>query len=402
MLASPSTQVPAGRAGGDSGAGSGGAPDTSTADRVAALTGLRGVAVLMVVATHSAFGTGKLTHGYLGLMYARLEVGVPIFFALSGFLLFAPWVRAAATGSAPPRVGPYARRRIRRVLPAYTATVFLAYLVFHFYTAGPNPGQTWMGLFRHLTLTQIYTDNYLLTFAHQGLTQMWSLAVEVAFYAALPALAFLLLVVLCRRRWRPALLLCGLGALAAVTAIWLIVTHSTEWLPNSAGTWLPAHLVHFAGGMALAVLQAIGVRCRATVALPLAVLAYLVVSTPVAGDVSFAPVALTVPLSKTFLYAAIATLVVAPLVLGDRGWYSRLLGSRGLVWLGEISYEVFLLHVTLMAVAMGLVLRWPLFTGSLAGLFTTTLALTIPLAVLLRRVTHRPAPVAGSTRRDGR
>lgn len=31
---------------------------------------------------------------------------------------------------------------------------------------------------------------------------MWSLAVEVAFYAALPVLAYLLLVVLCRRRWR--------------------------------------------------------------------------------------------------------------------------------------------------------------------------------------------------------
>ena len=75
--------------------------------------------------------------------------------------------------------------------------------------AGPNPGHTWMGLFRNLTFTQIYTDHYLFTYLHQGLTQMWSLAVEVAFYVALPALAYLLLVVLCRRRWRPALLLVG-------------------------------------------------------------------------------------------------------------------------------------------------------------------------------------------------
>ena len=35
---------------------------------------------------------------------------------------------------------------------------------------------------------------------------MWSLAVEVAFYVVLPLLAYLLLVVLCRRRWRPMLL----------------------------------------------------------------------------------------------------------------------------------------------------------------------------------------------------
>ena len=42
-----------------------------------------------------------------------------------------------------------------------------------------------------------------------------------------------------------------------------------------------------------------------------------------------------------------------------------------------------------MAVVLGEVLRWPLFTGSLAGLFVTTLAVTVPLAWLLRRLTAR-------------
>ena len=45
-----------------------------------------------------------------------------------------------------------------------------------------------------------------------------------------------------------------------------------------------------------------------------------------------------------------------------------------------------------MAVTMNLLLRWPLFTGSLAVLYATTLALTIPLAWALHRVTRtRPA-----------
>ncbi len=99
-------------------------------------------------------------------------------------------------------------------MPAYVVTVLAAYLLYHFRTAGPNPGHTWEGLFRNLTLTQIYTDNYLYSFLHQGLTQMWSLAVEVGFYVVLPVLAYLLLVVLCRRRWRPRMLLAGLGGLA--------------------------------------------------------------------------------------------------------------------------------------------------------------------------------------------
>jgi len=361
------------------------------ADRVAALTGLRGLAVLLVVATHSAFGTGQLTHGDLGLMYARLEIGVQIFFVLSGFLLFAPWVRAAAAGTRAPLLGDFARRRARRVLPAYTVTVLLAYLVFHFYRDGPNPAQTWLGLFRHLTLTQTYTENYLITFAHRGLTQTWSLAVEAAFYAALPALAYLLLVLLCRNRWRPGLLLAALGGLAAVSPVWLVVAHATDLLPNSAGMWLPAHLVHFACGMALAVLREMGMRLRATVALPAALVGYLVVSTPIAGEVSLAPVPLSVPLAKTLLYALIATLVVAPVALGGRGRYARLLSSRWLVWLGEISYEIFLLHVTVMSIAMGVVLGWPVFTGSMTGLIVTTLAITVPLAVLLRVLTQ-PRP----------
>jgi peptidoglycan/LPS O-acetylase OafA/YrhL len=57
------------------------------------------------------------------------------------------------------------------------------------------------------------------------------------------------------------------------------------------------------------------------------------------------------------------------------------------VWLGEISYEIFLLHVLVMAVVLGAVLGWPLFTGSLPILFLLTLGVTIPLAWLLHRVT---------------
>jgi peptidoglycan/LPS O-acetylase OafA/YrhL len=355
--------------------------------RVDSLTGMRALAVLLVVGTHAAYGTGKLTHGYIGLVYSRLEIGVPIFFVLSGFLLFAPWVKAAAAGHPPPQVGSYLRRRVRRIMPAYVITVVFAYVVFEFRSTEPNPGQTWAGLIRYLTLTQIYTDDYLSTNLHQGLTQMWSLAVEVAFYAALPLLAYLLLVVVCRGAWRPELLLAVLAALAAVSPVWLIVLHTTDWLPNSAGMWLPAHLACFAGGMALAVLRATGVRCFAAAVIPLAIASYLVVSTPLAGDATTSPVMLFQPVTKTVFYAVIATLVVAPLALGDRGRYARLLSSRPMVWLGEISYEIFLIHVMLMGIAMGSVLRWPVFTGSAAGLFVVTLVLTVPLAWALHRVT---------------
>src|SRR5262245_35725005 len=297
----------------------GGLESVSKAERVASLTGIRAVAALLVMATHAAYTTGKYTHGYVGLVYSRMEIGVSIFFVLSGFLLFGPWVKAAASGSAPPSVRRYAWHRVRRIMPAYIVTVVVAFGLYHFRTAGPNPGNTWMGLLRNLTLSQIYTDNYLYSFLHQGLTQMWSLAVEVAFYVVLPLLAYLLLVVLCRRRWRPVLLLAGLLALAALTPAWLALVHLTDWLPDSARLWLPTYLPWFVAGMALAVLQAMGVRAYALLCVPLALVCFFIATTPIAGEPTTSPTQLHQALVKTAFYAVIAALVVAPLALGGRG-----------------------------------------------------------------------------------
>ena len=143
--------------------------------------------------------------------------------------------------------------RVRRIMPAYAVTVIVAYAIYHFRNAGPNPGHTWIGFLRNLSLTQIYTDQYMYSYLHQGLTQMWSLAVEAAFYVVLPLLAWLLLAVLCRRRWRPLLLLGGLLLLTAVTPAWLIFVHTVDGLPDGARLWLPTYLVWFVGGMMLAV-----------------------------------------------------------------------------------------------------------------------------------------------------
>jgi peptidoglycan/LPS O-acetylase OafA/YrhL len=366
----------------------GGLEQVSTVDRVASLTGVRTVAALLVMGTHAAYGTGKTTHGYVGLIYARMDIGVAVFFVLSGFLLFGPWVRAAATGAEPPSVRRYARNRLRRLMPAYLVTVLAAYAIYEFREPGPNPGHSWAGLVRHLTLTQVYSGDYLSLYLHQGLTQMWSLAVEMAFYAVLPPTAYLLLAVLCNRRWHPGRLLAGLAVVGSVTPLWLIMMHTTDWLPKGAGLWLPHYLVWFVAGMALAVLQVIGFRCYAAAVIPVAVVAYLVVATPIAGDAVSPSPDLGQDLSRSLFYAAIAALVVAPPALGDRGVYTRLLGSPPMVWLGEISYEIFLVHVIVMEIAMASVLRWPVYTGSLLGLFAVTLALSIPVAWLLHRLTR--------------
>jgi peptidoglycan/LPS O-acetylase OafA/YrhL len=369
-------------------AAQGGLESVSRAERVASLTGIRAVAAILVVATHAAYTTGKYTHGYVGLVYSRMEIGVPIFFVLSGFLLFSPWVKGVATDRPPPSVARFAWHRVRRIMPAYAVTVLAAYLIYEFRTVRPNPGHTWIGLVRNLTLTQIYTHHYLYSYLHQGLTQMWSLAVEVAFYLALPLMAYLVLVVLCRRQWRPRLLLAGLAMLGALTPAWLVLVHVTDWLPDGARLWLPTYLVWFVGGMMLAVLQAMGVRWYAAACLPLAVVCYFIVSTPIAGAPTTSPAKLWEALAKAVFYVVIATVVVGPLALGNHGWYSRVLATRPMVFLGEISYEIFLIHLIVMEIVMGEVVRYRIYTGSMAVLFAATLAVTIPLAWVLHRFTR--------------
>jgi peptidoglycan/LPS O-acetylase OafA/YrhL len=366
----------------------GGLESVSKAERVASLTGIRAVAALLVMLTHAAYTTGKYTHGYVGLVYSRMEIGVPIFFVLSGFLLFGPWVKAVASETSEPSVRRYAWHRVRRIMPAYIVTVLAAFALYHFRTAGPNPGHTWTGLVRNLTLSQIYTDNYLYSYLHQGLTQMWSLAVEVAFYVALPVLAYLLLVVWCRRRWRPVLLLTGLAGLALITPAWLILVHTTDFLPDGSRLWLPTYLSWFIGGMILAVLQRMGMRAYAMVCVPLAVVSFFIASTPIAGEPTTSPNELREALAKAAFYAVIATLLVAPLALGDRGWYAKALASRPMVFLGEISYEIFLIHLVVMELVMVEIVRFPIYTGSIAALLFATFVVTVPLAWLLHRLTR--------------
>jgi peptidoglycan/LPS O-acetylase OafA/YrhL len=59
-----------------------------------------------------------------------------------------------------------------------------------------------------------------------------------------------------------------------------------------------------------------------------------------------------------------------------------------MVFLGEISYEIFLIHLVTMELVMVEVLHFPIYTGSMFWLFVVTLAVTVPLAWLLHRFTR--------------
>jgi peptidoglycan/LPS O-acetylase OafA/YrhL len=351
------------------------------------LTALRGLAAVCVVATHAAFWTGRYDDGRLGMLLARLDVGVAVFFALSGFLLVRPWLAAAGGAGTPPRTRDYARARVLRIVPGYVLTVLAAYLL----VASPT-GNGVRALLRSLTLTQIYPG----TQQHLGLTQMWSLAVEVSFYVILPLLALGLL------RLRTTRARCvALGVLALVSPVWWVLRPHWD-APLEAQYWLPGYLAWFAAGMALSVLAvqreagrtALGDAVTRTPGSVWVVgaAAFVVAATPVAGPATLVPAEAGAAAVKSVLYTVVVVCVLAPLVTGSRSPLVIWLRHPVLQWLGRVSYEVFLVHLIVIEGVMD-VLGYETFTGATPVVFVLTLGASLlvaaPLHAVLARLTGR-------------
>src|SRR5262249_13194281 len=158
---------------------------------------------------------------------ARFDAGVGVFFVLSGFLLFRPFLAAAARGETRRRFGAYLWHRAVRILPAYWVMIVVVLLTL---PDNDDVGRgTWVRL---LTLSDIYVHGGGLT---DGVTQTWSLATEVVFYLLLP----LLVLVFVGRTWRPVrTLLFTLVASAATTAVFLQWRGAGLIDPNPTGFWL--------------------------------------------------------------------------------------------------------------------------------------------------------------------
>jgi peptidoglycan/LPS O-acetylase OafA/YrhL len=355
--------------------------------RFAELDAVRGLAATAVVATHVAFQTGRYNSGPFDGALSRLDFGVTLFFLLSGFLLFRPWLIARTHRRRTPASAGYLWRRALRILPAYWLAVVAAMVLIQ--DNDISSASTWV---RHLTFTQIYGSGHLT----HGLTQTWSLATEVAFYLCLPLFAALLL----GRRaagWRPGRILTGLAGFELVTLGWLtLVTHQPELQVRAASTWLPGHLGWFAAGMALAVVQVDSTRDGAREHRPfawvrdagdnlpanwlIAVGLFVLATGPLAG-----PRTLDAPtgweaVAKHLLYGGAALFFLLPLVMAPLagGPIRLVLALPPLRWLGEVSYGVFLYHL----VVLHLVFRWtdrPLFSGT--G-FLPVFALTFAGAVI--------------------
>ncbi len=369
------------------------AEEAVTGRHLPALNGLRGVAVLGVVAYHLQLGWAS--GGYLG---------VDLFFVLSGFLISTLLLEEWA-GEGRVDLRAFWGRRAKRLLPAlFLVLAALAlYLVLNGRFGGPgaNGHVDLSGLRSESIATLLYANNWHLIYAHQSyfaqfstpspLQHTWSLAIEEQFYLVWP-LVLLLLLRLAPGRWRRAgmVLTVSLGVLSAVLMALLFHPGSD---PSRVYFGTDTRLFDLMAGATLAFAAASrpqpgeGAR-RAWHALGPLAAAVLAVFWVTAGTPTGLPT--NFMFQGGFLVcAALAGLVVADARLVQPGWFSRALAWGPLHFLGTISYGVYLWH-------------WPVIVylnGTRTGLSGWTLdvarvAATLALSTASYYLVERPIRLA--------
>jgi peptidoglycan/LPS O-acetylase OafA/YrhL len=299
---------------------------------------VRAIAVLAVLTFHVCLVSGALSHRVAGDAAGVLGAQGPIlFFAISGFLLYRPWVASS------PGVARYARRRALRILPAY----WLALTLLAIYP-GVVLGDDW---WRYYLFLQLYSADTV----SGGIPVAWTLCVEVSFYVALPVWALTV------GRLAPRTQLLALGALALggaavqVAALRLHVSHLLAQTLLGQCTWM-------AIGMALAVvsvgppgrLARMG-RDHAAWCWLGAVAAFVGLALlrdhggGLLGIIRALETRQPYPraLADVALSGALTALVLLPAVFAGRGIPHRVLAARPLAWIGLVSYGIFLWHLTI-------------------------------------------------------
>ncbi|MEA2391873.1 MAG: hypothetical protein QOK31_1982, partial [Solirubrobacteraceae bacterium] len=207
---------------------------------------VRGVAAGAIVVFHLFWGGGSHSGGTSGPLFFQLTCFVEVFFVLSGFLLFRPYVAARAEGRAEPTLRAFALRRVLRIVPAYwIGLTVLAVALGARYVPDVFTHHWWI----YYGFGQLYSPRT----APAGLLVVWSLCVEVTFYAMLPAFAAVTRRATNRLGWYWG----AMGPVVALGASGLVVRSLTVTgvMPPILTRSLIGQTHFFAVGLALAVVS---------------------------------------------------------------------------------------------------------------------------------------------------
>ena len=291
-----------------------------------ALDGVRGIAILAVLAVHTnhVFGWSLLKGG---------SIGVDIFFVLSGFLitsiLLEEW---NATSNI--NLKHFYARRFLRLVPALVGLTIVLLLLSGLLFNAPEAAQTRSTI----PIALLYLTDFFASLAPQtslgALRHTWSLAIEEHFYLLWPPVLLFLLKSGLSRRGLLLLTTSLAVALCLHRALIFDVGISPARTYYAFDTRADALLIGCAAGIAVSWgfvksfnrLNALGIT--------------LIILTMIATDFA-SPI---MHEGGFTILAATTALLLINLVSGQAGSFKRLMETKPLVWVGKISYGLYLWH----------------------------------------------------------
>jgi len=325
---------------------------------LAVFDGLRGLAVVMVVAFHATKWTG------FRLVYPRWPqdpvvsvqtfattgyLGVELFFFISGFVLFYPFVRHKLEGTRQPGWIEYAYRRFIKIVPSYMLALAAASLI---HRADFSNGAAFQKeVIAHVFFLHGFSEYSIVTIEDV----FWSLAVEVQFYFVFP------LIVLAFIRWPLATWITACAAALAYREYHIWNNTFEHFLINKG---LPAEIDVFVTGMMGAYLFVRGraffgaseeARKWATAAALVAIVGTVFLFQSLA-DIHQADTTHNIDFYRDELlwqiqHRTLIMLLYMALALGSAfglTFWRRIVANPVLVWLSVVSYNLYLWHQPIM------------------------------------------------------
>lgn len=331
-----------------------------------------------------------LTFGDTGnRVFATFQLGIYVFFALSGYLLARPFIEAFVAGRSAPNVATYLRRRLLRIVPCFWLVAAVLLLRHGFHGASPLDVAAIFGFAQTVHLQPVSLP----------ITQAWTLDIEMLFYLLLPAVAIVLTWSAGRvrrgrlRLWLVTLAVAGLCAPS--------FAHGMHFSSLVGGEPEPLDMVWvFAPGIALAALEVLkgpqmwGWMAGRWVAAGLAIGGL--------GMFAWTATLSATALPERTLAGALggAMLVASPLLVQwTHGTCPRALDNRVLHWIGQRSYSIYLIHygvlLELSSIFNGGSGPWTAY----AIAFAVGLAITLAISHFLFITVEGPAIRLGHRRR---
>lgn len=310
---------------------------------ISSLDGLRAIAVFMVMLLHAHFQLGK-----------GGGLGVDLFFALSGFLITTLLLEEYRKYNSISLSSFYIRRTFR-LFPALYFMLFVVLIYAIIFSVGASKNI----IYRELFASSIYMNNisYMWDCKAMILGHTWSLGVEEQFYFIWPL--FMLLMI---RFFSSNKLLIALLILTPL--IWVIKL--TDYFPI---LWGLIHESLFIG--------CIFALLRWTGKLPKKIPNLIVWGTfLLLVIIGVSPISVFETLIKNnlrFIGGFFSMIVIVGLVESPDSLLGKLLSNRVLVFLGKISYALYLWHVP--------VFRWFLWHSTLPSYMNFVLKFVVTLII---------------------